>query len=67
MPKVFYLSEILKFALEKEQQSADLYQKLANQVSDAKDKAVFERLVQEELGHKNKVEVLYDDIVYKEF
>jgi rubrerythrin len=27
----------------------------------------FEFVAQEELGHKNKVEVLYDDIVYQEF
>jgi rubrerythrin len=52
MPKVFYLSEILKFAVEKEQQAADLYQKLADHASDAKDKKLFEKLVQDELGHK---------------
>jgi rubrerythrin len=30
-------------------------------------KGLFQFLAQEELGHKNKVEVLYDDIIYKEF
>lgn len=52
MPKVFYLSEILKFAVEKEQQAADLYQKLADQVNDAKNKDIFEGLVRDELEHK---------------
>jgi len=52
MPKIFYLSEILDFALEKEQQSADLYQKLADQAGNADDKALFEKLVRDELNHK---------------
>jgi rubrerythrin len=30
-------------------------------------KGLFEFLAQEEMGHKNKIEVLYDDIIYKEF
>lgn len=59
MSKVFYLSEILKFAVEKEQQSADLYQKLADQASDAKNKDIFEGLVRDELGHKT----FYADIL----
>lgn len=52
MPKIFYLSEILDFALEKEQQSADLYQKLADLADNPDDKALFEKLVRDELGHK---------------
>jgi len=52
MPKIFYLSEILDFALEKEQQSADLYQKLADLADNADDKALFEKLVRDELNHK---------------
>jgi rubrerythrin len=52
MPKIFYLSEILDFALEKEQQSADLYQKLADLADNPDDKALFEKLMRDELGHK---------------
>ena len=53
MSKVFYLNEILNFAVEKEQQAADLYQKLADRSSDNPErKALFEKLVQDELGHK---------------
>lgn len=52
MTKLFYLSEIVKFAIEKEQESIDLYNLLATQVNDDKVKDIFQKLVQEETKHK---------------
>lgn len=52
MSKLFYLSEIVKFAIEKEQESIELYTKLAEQAEQAEVKAIFQRLVQEEQKHK---------------
>jgi len=59
MAKLFYLSEIVKFAIEKEQESYDLYQKLAAQVTDNNLKAIFQKLAQEEVKHK----AYYSDIL----
>jgi rubrerythrin len=52
MTKLFYLSEIVKFAIEKEQESFDLYTKMSEQVSDAAIKSIFQKLAQEETKHK---------------
>lgn len=53
MSKLFYLSEIVKFAIQKEQESFDLYQKLAQQVSNIEVRAIFEVLASEEVKHKD--------------
>ena len=52
MTKILYLSEIVKFAIEKEEQSYALYEKLHNKVSDAKAKDLFRTLMEQELQHK---------------
>jgi rubrerythrin len=52
MAKIFYLHEIVKFAIEREQQSFDLYTKLANLDAMAKEKDLFAKLAQEEKKHK---------------
>jgi rubrerythrin len=59
MSKVFYPSEIIKFAIEKEQQSANLYQKLVNRARNDGEKALFEKLMRDELHHKQ----FYADIL----
>ena len=59
MSKVFYPSEIIQFAIEKEQQSVDLYQKLANRARNDEEKALFEKLARDELHHKQ----FYADIL----
>lgn len=59
MSKIFYLSEILQFAVEREQQAADLYQKLSDQATNDERKQLFAGLVQDELGHK----AFYADIL----
>ena len=58
--------DILIVAGKREKASHDLYSSLA-QVTDDEDVAeVFEFLAQEELTHKNRVETLYEEFVYKE-
>lgn len=52
MPKVFYLSEIVTFAIEKEMESIDLYSKLANECTNEQGKVIFALLLQEEKKHK---------------
>lgn len=53
MAKIFYLSEIVKFAIEKEQESIDLYSALEKKVTDAGLKTTFQRLTKEEGKHKD--------------
>jgi len=53
MSKLFYLSEIIKFAIEKEQESFNLYEKMATQVTDSELQKIFQRLAQEEVKHKD--------------
>jgi len=52
MTKLFYLSEIIKFAVEKEIESEKLYQQLSEQTNDLTLKALFEKLVGEEKKHE---------------
>lgn len=61
MGKVFYINEILDFAIEREQESYDLYNALQEQVEDQKAKKVFETLKGEEQKHKD----LYTKILSK--
>ncbi len=58
--------EVLIIAMQREKNAYDFYNLMAGLASEAA-KELFQFLAQEELGHKNKVEVLYDDIIYKEF
>lgn len=52
MSKVFYFNEIVKFAIEKEQESIMLYKNLAEKINDSTAKQLFEMLEQEEKKHK---------------
>lgn len=52
MAKVFYLSEIVKFAVEKEIESEELYQKLHDKASKVEAKELFAFLVGEEKKHE---------------
>jgi rubrerythrin len=58
--------EVLIIAMQREKNAYDFYNLMAGLASEAT-KDLFQFLAQEELGHKNKIEVLYDDIVYQEF
>ncbi len=60
------LQEVLIMAMQREKNAYDFYSLMAGVASEAA-KGLFQFLAQEELEHKNKVEVLYDEIIYKEF
>jgi rubrerythrin len=61
------IQDVLMTAMQREKNSHEFYNLMANIAASEAVKDLFQFLAQEELGHKNKVEVLYDDIVYKEF
>jgi rubrerythrin len=52
MAKVFYLSELIKFAIEKEKQSEMFYQDLASNTNNVEAKKLFETLFKEEKKHE---------------
>jgi rubrerythrin len=60
------IQDVLMTAMQREKSAHEFYNLMAGLASEVV-KETFEFLAQEELGHKNKVEVLYDDIVYQEF
>ncbi|MBC7251360.1 MAG: ferritin family protein [Anaerolineae bacterium] len=59
--------DVLLVAMQREKASHDFYALMAGVVATEAAKNLFEFLAQEELGHKNKIEVLYDEVIYKEF
>ncbi len=61
------LQEVLIVAMQREKNAYDFYSLMSGMAASEAVRETFEFLAQEELGHKNKVEVLYDDIVYQEF
>ena len=61
------IQDVLMTAMQREKNSHDFYNLMAGIASSEAAKELFQFLAQEELGHKNKVEVLYDDIIYREF
>ena len=58
MTKLNSVDEILDFAIDREQESADFYNELAGKVDTPAMKTVFEGFAKEELGHKAKVEAV---------
>ena len=61
------IQDVLMIAMQREKNAHDFYNLMAGLAASEAAKDLFQFLAQEELGHKNKVEVLYDDIIYKEF
>lgn len=59
--------DVLIVAMKREESSHSFYQTMAGFAQDEMTRKLFEFLAQEELVHKNKVETLYDEVVYKEF
>jgi rubrerythrin len=59
--------DVLMIAMQREKNSHDFYNLMAGMAASEGAKGLFQFLAQEELRHKNKVEVLYDDIIYQEF
>ena len=58
--------DVLVVAMQREKSSNEFYGTMASIASDEDAKALFEFLAQEELVHKNKVETLYDEVVYQD-
>lgn len=58
------LQETLVFAMKREQQSIEFYSKMMGIMRGEAAKSLCERLVQEELKHKLKLEIFYDDLFY---
>ena len=50
------VDKVLDFAIEKEQEAADLYNMLAGKVTQSHMKQIFEQFALEEMGHKAKLE-----------
>jgi len=53
MSKLFYLSEIIQFAIEKEKESFALYEGLASKATAPESKKLFHMLMQEEQKHED--------------
>jgi rubrerythrin len=60
------LQDVLIVAMHREKSSNEFYTTMASIADDDAAKSLFEFLAKEELVHKNKVETLYDDVVYQE-
>ena len=52
--------------MHREKSSYDFYSAMTSLSDDESARSLFDFLAQEELMHKNKVESLYDEVVYKE-
>jgi rubrerythrin len=60
------LQDVLIVAMHREKSSNEFYSTMAEVADDGSAKSLFEFLAQEELLHKNKVETLYDEVVYQD-
>ena len=59
------LQDTLIFAIKREQQAIEFYSKMMGVMRDETAKYLCQRLVQEELKHKLKLEMFYDDLFYR--
>ena len=60
------LQDTLAFAVKREKQAIEFYFGMLNILQSGEAKALCERLAQEEMKHKQKLEVLYDTLFYGE-
>ncbi len=60
------LQDTLIVAMKREQQSVDFYSRMMGIMKDQAAKHLCERLVHEELKHKLRLEIFYDDFFYGE-
>jgi len=61
------LQDVLLLAMQREKSTREFYLKLNDLTDDGQAKALFALLAEEELQHKNRVEALYENLVYQEF
>lgn len=60
------VQDTLLFAMKREQEAAEFYSRMTKALLTPEAKRLCEKLVQQELRHKSKLEILYDDLVYEE-
>jgi rubrerythrin len=60
------LQDTLVFAMKREQQSVEFYTKMMGVMRDKAAKHLCQKLASEELKHKLKLEMFYDDLIYGE-
>ncbi len=60
------VQDTLVFAMKREQQAVEFYSRMMSALRDEEAKRLCERLVHEELKHKYRLEILYDDLFYQE-
>lgn len=58
--------DVLGVAMHREKSSYEFYSTMAGIAGDESVKELFAFLAEEELGHKNKIETLYDQVVYQD-
>ena len=61
-----HLQDTLIFAMKREQESVDFYSRMMGVIRDKDAKRLCQKLVSEELKHKLRLEVFYDDLFYGE-
>ena len=60
------LQDTLTFAIKRERQSLDFYASMMGVLKDRSAKRLCQRLVRAELGHKYKLEIMYEDLFLTE-
>jgi hypothetical protein len=60
------LQDTLIFAMKREQHSVEFYSRMMAALRDRSVKRLCERLASQELKHKLRLEILYDDLFYRE-
>ena len=58
--------DVLVVAMHREKSSHEFYSTMATIAAQPQTRELFQFLAQEELAHKNKVETLYDEVVYQD-
>jgi len=61
------LQDVLLLAMQREKSTREFYLKLGDLTSPGTAKDLFALLAEEELKHKNRVEALYEKLVYQDF
>ena len=60
------LQDTLIFAIKREQQAVEFYSRMISAIHNQNAKHLCEQLVHQELRHKLKLEIFYDDMYYRE-
>ena len=63
-PEGAELEDVLKFAIKREQASMEFYANIMSAVEGEEAKSICEQLAHDELKHKAKLELMYDDLFY---